>query len=91
MVMLMFALTVGAVGSPDGSAGFYGAAQLGLFGGGGGISSESGSDGRFRVCALTPWAQRSRYSKRISFVTGSWMLLQTAGERKNEHERLFHR
>lgn len=69
-------------------AGGYGEAQLGLFGGGGGISSESGSDGRFRLCALTPWAQRSRYSKRISFVTGSWMLLHTAGQRKtNGHSR----
>ncbi|MED6276845.1 hypothetical protein CHARACLAT_007065 [Characodon lateralis] len=84
--MWMFAVTVS--GSPEGRAGGYGAAQLGLFGGGGGISSESGSDGCFRDCVLTPWTQRSRYSKRICLVTGSWMLLQTAGERKtNMHSR----
>lgn len=63
----------------------YGMALLGLFGGGGGISSASGSGGCFRFWAWTAWAQRSTYSKRISFVTGSWMLLHTAGERNNKH------
>ncbi len=61
----------------------YGMARLGLFGGGGGMSSESGSGGRFRF--WTPWAQRSTYCKRMSFVTGSWMLLHTAG--KNRHRK----
>lgn len=32
----------------------YGMARLGLFGGGGGMSSESGSGGCFRFCAWTP-------------------------------------
>lgn len=62
----------------------YGMARLGLFGGGGGMSSESGSGGCFRFWAWTAWAQRSTYSRRISFVTGSRMLLHTAGERGNK-------
>lgn len=59
----------------------YGMAWLGFFGGGGGISSASGSGGGLLLWAWTPWAQkRSRYSSRIFFVTGSWMLLHTAGK-----------
>lgn len=61
----------------------YGVARLGLFGGGGGISSESGTGGCFRFWACPAWVQRSTYSKRISFVTGHCMLLHTAGERNN--------
>lgn len=65
----------------------YGIARLGLFGGGGGMSSESGSGGCFRFWAWTAWAQRSTYSRRFSFVTGSRMLLHTAGggETRSEH------
>lgn len=40
----------------------YGAARLGLFGAGGGMSSVSGSEGRFRFCPWAPRAQRSRNS-----------------------------
>lgn len=61
-------------------------ARLGLFGGGGGMSSESGSGGCFRFWAWTAWEQRSTYSRRISFVTGSRMLLHTAGgETRSKH------
>lgn len=52
---------------------YCGMLWLALFGGGGGISSESA--GCLRDCI---WAHRSRNSKRISFVTGCWMLLHTA-------------
>lgn len=75
---------------PESPAVSYGMARLGIFGGGGGISSESGSGGCFRFWAWTAWAQRSTYSKRNSFVTGSWMLLQTAGEKKQQAHKQTH-
>lgn len=61
----------------------YGMARLGLFGGGGGMSSESGSAGCSRFWPCTAWVQRSTYSRRITLVTGSRMLWHTAGEGNN--------
>lgn len=68
----------------------YGAGLLALFGGGGGMSSASASGGCFRFCPWAPRAQRSRNSQRISFVTGCWMLLHTAG-RENRQKGSYRR
>lgn len=55
----------------------------GLLGGGGGMSSVSGSRWCFRVCPWEAAAHRSMNSNSISFVTGFWMLLQTAGNKEH--------
>lgn len=50
----------------------------GLLGGGGGMSSVSGSRWCFRVCPWEAAVHLSMNSNSISFVTGFWMLLHTA-------------
>lgn len=67
----------------------YGMARLGLLGGGGGISSESGSAGRFWFGAGTAGATRLMYSKRMAFVTGFWMLSHTAGQGRNTQGKRY--
>ncbi len=57
-----------------------------LFGGGGGMSSESA--GCLRDCA---WAHRSKNSKRIAFVTGCWILLHTAVRTTRDKMRTYNR
>lgn len=67
----------------------YGMARLGLLGGGGGISIESGSAGRFWFGVGTAGATRLMYSKRMAFVTGFWMLSHTAGQDGNTQEKCY--
>lgn len=59
--------------APGSTLCYCGMVWFALFGGGGAMRSASA--GCLRDCA---WAHRSKNSKRISFVTGCWILLHTA-------------
>lgn len=88
LVILLYSPTVqmGGVGWVGGwGRGGYGMARLGFLGGGGGMSSASGSAGRLRFWACWAAVQRSTYSRRISLVTGLWMLSHTPGKQTQTH------
>lgn len=87
LVILLYSPTV-QMGGVGWGWGGYGRGRLGFLGGGGGMSSASGSAGRLRFWACWAAVQRSTYSRRISLVTGFWMLSHTPGTQTQTHREL---